>query len=149
VPKNRRSRVVPLSPRAREILDAMRREAKPKPNELVFPNTHGCPYVRTTQAKKGAGTDTWRVMKEAMGHAVRWHDLRHLFAVRCLHRGVPLALVSQWLGHSDINLTVKRYGRFAAEAREQWTWINKLGQSVDDVALARRPHLTLAPTAEE
>jgi hypothetical protein len=26
------------------------------------------------------------------------------------------------MGHSDIGLTVKRYGRFAAEAREQWTW---------------------------
>ncbi|MDB4981079.1 MAG: site-specific integrase [Myxococcales bacterium] len=66
---------------------------------------------------------------ELSGH-VRWHDLRHFFAVRALMRGVPMAVVSTWLGHSDINLTVKRYGRFAAEAREQWQWAKRMSDPV-------------------
>jgi hypothetical protein len=41
---------------------------------------------------------------------------------------------SQWRAHSDINLTVKRSVR--RRGREQWSWIIKLGQSVDEVALA-------------
>ena len=45
------------------------------------------------------------------------------------------------MGHSDVNLTVKRYGRFAAEAREQWTWINSLGRPVEELAQARKPQL--------
>jgi integrase len=67
--------------------------------------------------------------------------LRHLFAVRCLQRGIPLAVVSAWLGHSDINLTVKRYGRWSAEAREQWDWIKKLDRPAD--AVAKGPWLSV------
>jgi len=64
-----------------------------------------------------------------------------LFAVRCLQRGVPIAVASAWLGHSDVNLTVKRYGRWSTEAREQWDWIKKLSKPVDSVA--KGPWLTV------
>ena len=53
---------------------------------------------------------------------------------RRLRPGIPTAVVSAWLGHSDVNLTVKRYGRWSSEAREQWDWIKKLGKPVDAVA---------------
>jgi len=49
-----------------------------------------------------------------------------------------MALVSQWMGHSDVNLTVKRYGRFAAESNEQYAWINAMGRPVEELAQARR-----------
>jgi len=143
-PKNGRFRVVPLSPRAREIIADLRRRANPSPDDLVIPNVEGCPYVRLQSAGKGSGTAMWRVLKEAMGHSVRWHDLRHLMAVRCLQRGIPMAVVSQWMGHSDVNLTVKRYGRFAAEAKEQFAWINALAQPVEALAEARKPRLEVA-----
>jgi integrase len=100
--------------------------------------------VRLQSAGKGSGTSAWRVLKEAMDHGVRWHSLRPLFAVRCLQRGIPIAVVSQWMGHSDVNLTVKRYGRFAAEAKEQFAWINALGQPVEALAEARQPRLEVA-----
>ena len=69
------------------------------------------------------------------------HDLRHYFAVRALMRGVPMAVVSAWLGHSDINLTVKRYGRWAAEAREQWAWARRMSEPID--AIPPRPALAV------
>ncbi|HEY8206235.1 MAG TPA: tyrosine-type recombinase/integrase [Myxococcaceae bacterium] len=143
-PKNGRYRVVPLSPRAREILADLRKREDTSPSALIIPNTEGCPYVRLQSAGKGSGTAAWRVLKEAMGHGVRWHSLRHLFAVRCLQRGIPIAVVSQWMGHSDVNLTVKRYGRFAAEAKEQFAWINALAQPVEALAEARKPRLEVA-----
>ena len=55
-------------------------------------------------------------------------DLRHYFAVQNLVAGVPLAIVSAWMGHSSVQLTVKRYGRWAAEAREQWRWAKAMGE---------------------
>jgi len=143
-PKNGRYRVVPLSPRARELISDLRRRENPSPEDQVLPNTEGCPYVRLQSAGKGSGTAVWCVLKETMGHSVRWHSLRHLFAVRCLQRGIPITVVSQWMGHSDVNLTVKRYGRFAAEAKEQFAWINALGQPVEALAEARKPRLEVA-----
>lgn len=58
-----------------------------------------------------------------------FHGLRHLFAVRLLTRGVPITVVSDLLGHSDINLTVKRYGRFASDAKVKWEAMKVLDPS--------------------
>jgi integrase len=136
-PKNRRTRMVPLSPRARELLEKIRGDSIPRADALVIPNINASPYERVQSAKKGTGANTWRVMKEAMGHNVRWHDLRHLFAVRCLQANIPISTVSAWLGHSDINLTVKRYGRFAAETHEQWRMMARTGSSAASNARGR------------
>jgi site-specific recombinase XerD len=54
------------------------------------------------------------------------HRLRHLFAVRLLTRGVPIAVVSELLGHTDINLTVKLYGRFSSGAKVKWHAVKML-----------------------
>ena len=45
-----------------------------------------------------------------MAH-VRVHDLRHLFATRCIEAGVDVPTVAKWLGHSDGGvLAMKIYG---------------------------------------
>ena len=64
--------------------------------------------------------------------------LRHYFAVQNLVSGVPLAIVSAWMGHSSVQLTVKRYGRWAHDAKEQWPWAALRGQPLKDVAQGRR-----------
>jgi integrase len=39
------------------------------------------------------------------------HDLRHLFATRCIESGVDVPTVSRWLGHKDGGaLAMKTYG---------------------------------------
>ena len=39
------------------------------------------------------------------------HDLRHLFATRCIESGVDIPTVSRWLGHSDGGaLAMRVYG---------------------------------------
>jgi integrase len=42
---------------------------------------------------------------------VTHHDLRHLFATRCIESGVDIPTVSRWLGHRDGGaLAMKVYG---------------------------------------
>jgi integrase len=44
------------------------------------------------------------------------HDLRHLFATRCIESGVDIPTVSRWLGHSDGGaLAMKVYGHLRRE----------------------------------
>jgi integrase len=44
------------------------------------------------------------------------HDLRHLFATRCIESGVDIPTVSRWLGHSDGGaLLMKTYGHLRDE----------------------------------
>lgn len=43
------------------------------------------------------------------------------------------------MGHSSIELTSKRYGRWAREAAEQWEWARLREKPVSEVAHAPRP----------
>jgi len=44
------------------------------------------------------------------------HDLRHLFATRCIEAGVDIPTVSRWLGHKDGGaLAMKTYGHLRDE----------------------------------
>lgn len=47
---------------------------------------------------------------------VRLHDLRHLAATLMLSSGVPLALVSKTLRHSQVSITADLYGHLTTEA---------------------------------
>jgi integrase len=49
-------------------------------------------------------------------HRMTHHDLRHLFATRCIESGVDIPTVSRWLGHSDGGaLAMKTYGHLRRE----------------------------------
>jgi site-specific recombinase XerD len=61
-----------------------------------------------------------------------FHSLRHLFAVRLLTRGVAITVVSELLGPSDINMTVKRYGRFASDAQVKFDAMKVLDRHHED-----------------
>ena len=52
-----------------------------------------------------------------------------------------MSVVSDYLGHSSIELTVKLYGRFSDDAREKWKWIELLDEPME--AVAKRRMLTV------
>jgi integrase len=55
----------------------------------------------------------WRPLLSKAGvRHVRVHDARHTYASLMLRRGVPIAYVSNQLGHSSISVTVDLYGHF-------------------------------------
>jgi integrase len=57
-----------------------------------------------------------RACKELGIPRLTHHDLRHLFATRCIESGVDIQTVSRWLGHKDGgSLAMKTYGHLRNE----------------------------------
>ena len=52
-------------------------------------------------------TDHFKVVLKEKGlKPVRFHDLRHSCASLLLTNGVPMKMIQDWLGHSDMGTTV-------------------------------------------
>ena len=102
--KNWTVRRVPLIPEARELFRQMRAErADESLDAKVF-------AVR--EAQKALD----RACKKVGADRVTHHDLRHLFATRCIESGVDIPTVSRWLGHKDGGaLAMKTYGHLRRE----------------------------------
>jgi len=97
--KNRDVRRVPMIPDMRKLLERLQKERPDaKPEDAVM-------RVKECQ---GAINRVCRVLKiPRFTH----HDLRHLFATRCIESGVDIPTVSRWLGHKDGGaLAMKIYG---------------------------------------
>jgi integrase len=57
-----------------------------------------------------------RAAKQAKIKRITHHDLRHLFATRCIESGVDIPTVSRWLGHKDGGaLAMRVYGHLRQE----------------------------------
>jgi len=63
------------------------------------------------------------------GLDLRFHDLRHVFGQRLLTKGVDILEIQQWLGHSSVKMTQKRYVN--VQRRSNFKQINVLNFSKD------------------
>lgn len=52
----------------------------------------------------------------------RLHDARHHWAVRMARAGAPFELVARQLGHRDVTMVAKVYGRFKPDTEERDRW---------------------------
>jgi integrase len=102
--KNWQVRRVPLIPDACTLFERMRSERTGEAlGEKLF-RVGECQKSLERAAKK-VGTDR-----------ITHHDLRHLFATRCIESGVDIPTVSRWLGHKDGGaLAMKTYGHLRRE----------------------------------
>src|SRR4030081_1129004 len=67
---------------------------------------------RVRESQKALERACKRVGTERITH----HDVRHLFATRCIESGVDIPTVSRWLGHKDGGaLAMKTYGHLRRE----------------------------------
>ena len=75
-----------------------------KYDEYIFVDALGNLY------RPGYVTGSFRnlLKKHDMTH-IRFHDLRHSCASLLLAHDVPMKLIQEWLGHSDINTTANIY----------------------------------------
>jgi integrase len=97
--KNWELRRVPLIPDARGLFQRMRSERQAEPLDAKVFLVRECQKALDRACKK-VGTGR-----------VTHHDMRHLFATRCIERGVDIPTVSRWLGHKDGGaLAMKTYG---------------------------------------
>ena len=102
--KNWELRRVPLIPDARALFERMRSERTDEPLDAKVFRVRECQKSLDRACKK-VGTDR-----------ITHHDLRHLFATRCIESGVDIPTVSRWLGHKDGGaLAMKTYGHLRRE----------------------------------
>ena len=100
--KNRKPgevRIIPMIPKIKALLERLRAE---RPDAAITDSVmqvHECQKAMNRAAKV--------VGMKRITH----HDLRHLFATRCIESGVDIPTVSRWLGHKDGGaLAMKVYG---------------------------------------
>ena len=102
--KNWELRRVPLIPDARALFTRMRSEREHEPVDTKLFRVRECQKALNRACKK--------IGAERITH----HDLRHLFATRCIESGVDIPTVSRWLGHKDGGaLAMKTYGHLRRE----------------------------------
>ncbi len=97
--KNGLIRQIPLIPAAQDLLNRLRSAGVPTgPNDPVM--LVKSPRISLDNACERLDFDHLRI-----------HDLRHIFATRCIEAGVDFATLAGWLGHQDGGiLCAKTYG---------------------------------------
>ena len=101
---------IPLFPQLKELLQKIQAQRQPAPEDRILP-TASLAKVLTSACKSLAG--------QGVPH-LSHHDLRHLFATRCIESGVDIPTVSRWLGHKDGGaLAMKTYGHLRQTHSQQ------------------------------
>jgi integrase len=94
--KNGRPKALPFVPGMRELLEELRRVARPR-EDFVLP-------------QKECKTALNRACRKLELPHLSHHDFRHLFTTRCLECGVDVPTVAKWRGDSDGgSMLLKRY----------------------------------------
>jgi integrase len=97
--KNWTVRRVPMIPDMLRLLQRLRSERPDVPADEPVMLVRECQVALTNACER---LETSRITH---------HDLRHLFATRCIESGVDIPTVSRWLGHKDGGaLAMKVYG---------------------------------------
>jgi integrase len=98
--------VLLISEEAREILGKRDKAAK-----TVFPDIPSSQSVNYT-------IDLWH-KRAGIAKQISFHSGRHTFATLSLSNGVPIKVVSDWLGHSSVVQT-EVYARLLADERDRY-----------------------------
>jgi len=107
--KNGEFRAVPMIPEMRKLLDRIWADRPKEPATTPVMRVRECQKAMDRAATKVPG------MKR-----LTHHDLRHLFATRCIESGVPIPTVAKWLGHKDRGaLAMKTYGHLRDEHSQE------------------------------
>jgi integrase len=104
ITKNGKDRWIPLNNSLRQLLEQMRMDRPKESGDKTLMQVSEC-QKSIDRAAKLTGTKR-----------ITHHDLRHLFATRCIEAGVDIPTVSRWLGHQDGGaLCMKTYGHLRDE----------------------------------
>ena len=122
-PKNGKSRTITPAPSVLKTLKEQRRrqaemqiKAGPlwdNPHGLVFTNQIGGPLNQNpVEAQFSAAVKTAGLV------GVRFHDLRHTYAVNAIRAGDDIKTIQGNLGHASAGFTLDRYGHFTERMKQ-------------------------------
>ncbi len=120
-PKSARSRrTIPLPARARQAIETQRTRQRfaEKAAGTAWANRDGLLFTDAAGRPlrpEAVSRDFGKARDLAGVPRVRFHDLRHSAATALLTAGVPLAVISEWLGHSGIAITASAYAAIVPE----------------------------------
>ena len=121
------TRQVPVIPPMRELLGRLQK-SNPVPSERV---------CALSECEKSLARACKLVGVARLTH----HDLRHLFATRCIEAGVDIPTVSRWLGHQDGGaLAMKVYGHLRREHSAAMAQKGTFGMGAQAEVTGTPPH---------
>lgn len=122
-PKNGKSRTIAPAPSVLSILKAQKRrqiEMRLKAGPL-WNNSENLVFT----LEDGSPLDQWRVERafknvlETAGlEGIRFHDLRHTYAVNAIRAGDDIKTIQGNLGHASAAFTLDRYGHFTERMKQ-------------------------------
>ena len=111
--KNKKPRTVPFTGRGREAFEALkavRAHAGPRVPDLVFRDLGKIDTRGEADFTREARL-AWEATRRAAGFPeLRWHDLRHVYAVTAARAGVALGDLRALLGHSSLVMVLRYAG---------------------------------------
>ena len=121
ISKTSRTRVLPITPRAWEIIE---RRLLSNASDHIFWRWRLDPETGEEIAEKVEHTWAYREFQKGIEAAgledVQWHDLRRTCGCRLLQdKGFSMHQVSKWLGHSSVKVTEKRYAFLVVDDLER------------------------------
>jgi integrase len=89
--------------------------------ELMFRRHDGRPFNETSlrdralpawgwEEQEVGGKTTWVPSHDAALEPIGLHEARHTYASLMIAAGVNIKTISEWMGHSSVNITLDRYG---------------------------------------
>jgi integrase len=112
---------------SRLVTEALRQH--PQQCEWVFPTSRG-----TTINLNNLRYRSWKQLLERahLPSGTRIHDLRHSAATLLLSKGVPVKVVSEMLGHSDVGITLSIYAHVLPDMQDG------AAEAMDDALIANQ-----------
>jgi len=118
--KNRRDRILPISPQLLPVLQGLQRH----PDGVVFHGPLGGALKADTVRNNLIDGVLPHVGRDLRGRGVetrvdkgRLHSFRHYFCSECANNSVPMQMVMDWLGHQDSRMV--RYYYHLTDKRSQ------------------------------
>ncbi len=117
-------RTLPLIPQAKEAL--LREREKQEEMKRVMRRAYSrkytdyvCVDAMGELIKPEYVTNHFKVILRENGlKDIRFHDLRHSCASLLLAQGVPMKMIQDWLGHSDMGTTANIYSHIDSESKK-------------------------------
>jgi len=121
-------RDVPIMENLKPILKTALDNATKNPCNLLFYDDVHNKIITTSQVNNFFQRTCEKCNIEIRGQ----HALRHTFATRCIEAGVPAVVLKNWLGHTDIHITLDTYADVFSSMHNDS--IAKLGEYINNLS---------------